>query len=185
MAPNNKLLTKDAGGTPMVARVADAALASRAHTVIAVLGHQADQIEAALAPRFIQTVRAQDYACGLSASLRAGLAALPPETQAALICLGDMPLVTTAMLNQLMRAYDPAVGRVIIVPTCRGQRGNPILWDRRYFPEMSALTGDTGARALLRKYPGAVAEIAINSDATLRDFDTPADLNTSKEGLLF
>jgi molybdenum cofactor cytidylyltransferase len=60
-----------------------------------------------------------------------------------------------------------------LVPTHRGKRGNPVLWDRRFFADILALTGDTGARALLLRHAEHVAEIALDSDAVLTDFDTP------------
>ncbi|MEJ0047378.1 MAG: NTP transferase domain-containing protein [Rhodospirillales bacterium] len=90
-----------------------------------------------------------------------------------LVCLGDMPLVTPSLLNRLLEAYDPDEGRLIVVPTHQGKRGNPVVWDRRFFAEMAALTGDTGARALLLRHAEQVAEVEVESDAVLRDFDTP------------
>ncbi len=176
MAPQNKLLAGGGGGTAMVARVADAVLASYAHPVVAVLGHQAEQIAAALAPRLLRLVVAPDYAEGLSASLRAGLAAVPEDAEAVLVCLGDMPLVTAAMIDRLLDTYDAGEGRLIVVPTHQGKRGNPVLWDRRFFAEMAALTGDKGARGLLLRHAEHVAEVELDSKAILLDFDTPASL---------
>jgi molybdenum cofactor cytidylyltransferase len=176
MGPRNKLLIPDAAGTPMIARTVDAVLASRARPIHVVVGHQADAITAALATRPVTIVPAPDYKDGLSASLRAGLAALPPDTAAALICLGDMPLVRAADIDRLLDAYDPAEGRLIIVPTHNGQRGNPVLWDRSFFPAMSALTGDTGARSLLQQYAEHVTEAETQSDSILIDFDTPQSI---------
>ena len=173
MAPANKLLLPDVSGTPMVARVADAVRASRAATVFAVVGHQAAAVSAALAPHGVTLVHAPHYAEGLSASLRAGLAALPADMGAVLICLGDMPLVTAADINLLLDAYDPDEGRLIVVPTHHGKRGNPVLWDRRFIGEMTALTGDTGARALLLRHAEYVTEVELASNSVLVDFDTP------------
>jgi molybdenum cofactor cytidylyltransferase len=173
MGPRNKLLIPDATGIPMIARTVDAVLASSARPIYVVVGHQADAITAALAGRPVTIVAALDYRDGLSASLRAGLAALPPEIAAALICLGDMPLLRPADIDRLLDAYDPAEGRLIIVPTHAGQRGNPVLWDRSFFPAMTALTGDTGARSLLQQYAEHVTEAEIQSDSVLIDFDTP------------
>jgi molybdenum cofactor cytidylyltransferase len=172
MAPRNKLLLKDAGGRAMVARVADAVLASRAALVITVLGHQADLVAQALVGRDVTLVTAPDFAQGLSASLLAGLREVPGDADAVLVCLGDMPLVTAAQIDQLIAAYDPSQGRLVVVPSHGGQRGNPVLWDRRFFADMAALTGDAGARALLAKHAGSVVEVDAGSDAVLRDFDT-------------
>ncbi len=176
MAPRNKLLIAGAGGQAMVTRVVDHALGSAARPVLVVLGHQAAEVEQALAGRPVRLVHAADHGDGLSASLRAGLAALPADVDAALVCLGDMPLVTARMLDRLVEAYDPDEGRTIVLPTFQGRQGNPMLWDRRWFADIAAVTGDTGARQLLAARAEHAAEVEIGEDAVLRDFDTPASL---------
>jgi molybdenum cofactor cytidylyltransferase len=176
MGPRNKLLATDANGQPMVARVADAVLASTAGPVIAVVGHEAEAVTQALAGRGVSVAMAPDFALGLAASLRAGLDAVPDDAAAVLVCLGDMPLVTPAQIDRLIEAYDPIEGRLIVVPAHNGQRGNPVLWDRRFFAEIQALSGDTGARALLKLHAESVVEVEIGSDAVLTDFDTPEAL---------
>jgi molybdenum cofactor cytidylyltransferase len=179
MAPYHKLLVVDAGGKPMIARVVDNVLASLARPVLVVVGHRADEVRAALAGRPVSFVTAADYEAGISASLRAGLAALPAECAAAIVCLGDMPLVTGRVLDRLIGAWNPDEGRGIVVPTHQGRAGNPILWDRRHFAEMRGLAGDAGARALLQRHTEQVSEIEINDDAVLRDFDTVESLGQS------
>jgi molybdenum cofactor cytidylyltransferase len=176
MAPKNKLLLPDATGRAMIARVVDNLLASTARPVLVVTGHAAAAVRAALAGREVVFIDAPDHALGLSASLRAGIAALPAEVAAALVCLGDMPLVGAALLDRLIAAHNPAAGRAVVVPTYRGQRGNPVLWDRAFFAALCALTGDRGARGLLAGLAGQVAEIEADDDAVLRDFDTAASL---------
>ncbi len=183
MAPRNKLLIASAGGRAMVTRVVDQALGSGARPVLVVLGHQAAEVEQALAGRPVRLVHAADYGDGLSASLRAGLAALPGDVDAALVCLGDMPLVTARMLDRLLAAYDPDEGRTIVLPTFRGKQGNPMLWGRRWFADIAAVTGDVGARSLLAARAEHAVEVEIGEDAVLRDFDTPDTLvGLEKEG---
>jgi molybdenum cofactor cytidylyltransferase len=178
MAPYNKLLVADRSGKPMVARVVDNILSSHARPVFVVTGHRGEDIRAALAGRPVTFVDAPDYALGLSASLKSGIAALPGSVAAALVCLGDMPLVTGRMLDRLIDAWDPDEGRGIIVPVHQGRAGNPILWGRVFFPEILDLSGDSGARALLKHHEEQVAEIEIGDDAVLRDFDTVDSLAT-------
>ena len=178
MAPYHKLLVADRGGKPMVARVVDNVLSSRARPVLVVLGHRGEEIRAALGGRPVTYVTAADHAAGLSASLRAGIAGLPGEAAAALVCLGDMPLVTGRMIDRLLDAFDPDEGRGIVVPTHQGKPGNPILWGRAWFAEILALSGDVGARALLARHAEQVAEVEIGDDAVLRDFDTVESLAT-------
>ena len=178
MVPQNKLLVPDRAGRPMVARVVDNLLSSAARPVIVVTGHRAEEVSAAVAGRPVQVVYAADYADGLSGSLRAGIAAVPATASAALVCLGDMPLVTGRMIERLIDAYDPDEGRSVVAPTCRGKIGNPILWDRRFFPDIAGLTGDVGARALLERHSEYVAQVEMGDDAVLRDFDTVESLAT-------
>ncbi|MCC6716779.1 MAG: molybdopterin-binding/glycosyltransferase family 2 protein [Acetobacteraceae bacterium] len=179
MAPFNKLLIPDRAGKPMIARVVDNVLSSAARPVIVVTGHRADDIKAALGGRPVTYVASPHYEAGLSESLKAGIAALPAAARAAVVCLGDMPLVTGRIIDRLLAAHDTDQGRLIAVPTHQGQLGNPILWDRRYFPELLAMTGDGGGgRRILREHAEAVAEIDVNDDAVLRDFDTQESLAT-------
>jgi molybdenum cofactor cytidylyltransferase len=178
MAPHNKLLVADRTGKPMIARVVDNVLSSNARPVLVVTGHQAEQVQNALGGRPVRYVHADDYAEGLSASLKAGIAAVPEECAAAVVCLGDMPLVTGRMIDRLLSVYDPDEGRLIVLPTYRGKQGNPMLWDREFFPEIMGVSGDSGARFLVGQHIEAVAEVEMAEDAVLRDFDTTESLST-------
>jgi molybdenum cofactor cytidylyltransferase len=178
MAPHNKLLVTDKAGKPMIARVVDNVLSSNARPIMVVTGHQAEQIEHALGGRPVRYVHAPDYAQGLAESLKAGIAAVPPECAGAIVCLGDMPLVTGRMIDRLLSMYDPEEGRSIVLPTYRGKQGNPMIWDRKYFSEILAIAGDSGARFLVGKHAEQVAEVEMADDAVLRDFDTTESLAT-------
>jgi molybdenum cofactor cytidylyltransferase len=178
MAPYNKLLVADRTGKTMIARVIDNVLSSKARPVLVVTGHMATEVEQVLGGRPVRLVHAADYADGLAASLKTGIAAVPPEAAAALVCLGDMPLVTGRMIDRLLEAYDADEGRLIVLPTFRGKQGNPMLWDRRFFAEILQLTGDSGARAMLSRHMEHVAEVEMGEDAVLRDFDTTDALAT-------
>jgi molybdenum cofactor cytidylyltransferase len=181
MGPRNKLLIADTAGVPMVARVVDAVLASPARPVVVVTGHAAEEVRAALGGRAVTVAHNADYAQGLSGSLRVGLDALGEGVDAALVCLGDMPLVSPDLIGRLIAAYDPEEGRAIVVPTVGGRHGNPVLWDRRFFAEMRAVTGDVGARHLIGEHAEAVHEVPMLDDAALQDFDTPEQLASAPE----
>ena len=168
----HKLLARDPDGVAMVARTLDHVLASRARPVLLVTGHRAAEVAAVAAGRPVTVVHADGYAAGLSASLRAGLAALPASAKAVLVCLGDMPLVTSAVLDRLIAAWDRDEGRLVVQPTFEGRPGNPVLFDRTLFPRLAALEGDTGARAVLAAMADEVTAVDVGSDAVLQDFDT-------------
>ena len=177
MGTINKLLV-EVDGIAMVARAVDAALQSGADPVIIVTGHQHEKVEAALAGRAIQILHNANYAEGMSTSVRAGLTALPADTGAAVICLGDMPHVDSALILRLIAAFDPAQGQEICVPTYKGKRGNPVLWSSRYFGQMQRLAGDVGARHLIREHSDQVHEIECGDASVTFDVDTPEALKS-------
>lgn len=169
--PEPKLLARYRG-KPLVRHVAEAALASSAGSVLAVLGHEAERVAAALDGLAVTIVHNPLYADGLSTSLQAGFAALPRRAQAAVILLGDMPLVSGALIDGLVSAWRDAEP-VAVVPTTQGRRGNPVLLSRALAPEIRTLSGDRGAAPLLEGRTG-VLELPIDDMAIHRDVDTPA-----------
>ncbi len=176
----NKLLA-EVGGKPMIVRAVEAVLASRAHPVVVVVGHEANRIRSALAGRDVQFVDNPEYADGISTSLRRGLQALPDGIDGALICLGDMPRVSTEQVDRLIAAFNPVEGRAICVPTVHGKRGNPVLFARRFFAEMATVTGDVGARHLIGESADVVCEVEMSGDGVLLDVDTPQTLAQIRE----
>jgi molybdenum cofactor cytidylyltransferase len=175
MGGPNKL-TEEISGKPLVRIVAGEVLASRARPVVVVVGHERDRVEASLKGLNVQRVYNPDFAAGLSTSLKAGLAALPPDVDGAIVCLGDMPQVRAELIDKLIGAFDPERGALVVVPNIDGSRGNPVVWSRRFFPELMALEGDVGARHLIGRYPEAVVEVPIADRAALTDVDTPEAL---------
>lgn len=180
MGGPNKLLA-ELDGAPMVAHVARRLLASRARPIIAVLGNQADMVDAALGKLPVERVHNAEFADGLSTSLKRGIAALPADLDGALVCLGDMPLISGRHLDRLIAAFNSLEGRAIIVPTRRGKRGNPVLWSKRFFPEMAELAGDVGAKHLIGEHAELVAEVEMGDDAILVDIDTPEALDALRQ----
>jgi molybdenum cofactor cytidylyltransferase len=175
MGGPNKLL-EEINGKPLVRIVAEQALASRASPVIVVTGHQRERVERALAGLPVTVVHNPDFADGLSTSLRAGIKAVPPDADGAIVTLGDMPQVSAKLIDRLIAAFDPERGALVVIPTIDGKRGNPVLWARRFFPDLLAVEGDIGARHLIAGYAEAVAEVAIEDAAALTDIDTPEAL---------
>jgi molybdenum cofactor cytidylyltransferase len=172
MGSANKLLA-EVEGAPMVIRAVDAALASQAAKVVVVTGHDAERVAAAIAGRKVTVVHNPDYATGMSTSLHRGLAAFDEGVDGVIVCLADMPRIAAATLDRLIAAFDPVEGRAICVPTWNGKRGNPVLWAKRFFPEMAEIHGDTGARHLIGEHGDLVCEVAMADDAVLIDVDTP------------
>ncbi len=179
MGATNKL-TAEIDGVPMVMQVCETVLASKAEGMIVVTGHQRDAVRQALSAVDTTFVHNPAFAEGLSSSLCAGLAAVPEGWDGVVVCLGDMPRVTTDDLNRLIAAFNPVEGRAICVPTHNGKRGNPVLWGRQFFDEIRSVAGDVGARHLIGAYREAVCEVEMASDAVLHDIDTPDALDRAR-----
>ncbi len=181
MRSGHKLLQPFGAGTVITTTLA-AVTASRADEVIVVLGHDADRVRRTLPASRARTVTAPDFAAGMAASLRAGLAARSPDARAVLVCLGDMPLVRTATIDALLGAFghaaDPAA---IVAPHHAGRRGHPVLWGRAHFPALAALRGDTGGRDLLTGKD--ILHVAVDDPGTLIDLDTDDALDAARLAL--
>jgi molybdenum cofactor cytidylyltransferase len=182
MGGPNKLLA-EIGGRPLVRIAVEEALASRAKPVIVVTGHQHEQVEAALQGLDVRRVHNPSFADGLSTSVKSGLAAVPAEADGAIVCLGDMPQVRAPLIDKLVAAFDPERGGLVVIPTIGGKRGNPVVWSRRFFPELMALEGDVGARNMIARYAEAVVEVPLTDTAALIDVDTPEALAEVKAEL--
>jgi molybdenum cofactor cytidylyltransferase len=169
---SNKLLAP-VRGRPLVRHAVEAATSSAAGKVIVVTGNGAADVKRAVSPLTPLFVENRDFSKGLSSSLKCGLGHVPVDCDGALVLLGDMPDVSANLLDKLIAAFDPAENRAICVATRHGKRGNPVLWARRFFPEMLSLEGDVGARHLIGQYDELVCEVEADDDGPLTDIDTP------------
>ena len=169
----NKLLLP-VNGKPLLRHAVDAAILAALDPIVVVTGHQREAVQETLSGLPVTFAYNADYAEGLSASLRAGIAALPTDCEGAAVLLGDMPAVSAALIRQLISVFDPDRGRSICVAAASGSHGHPVLWAREFFEEITALHGDTGAKSLLTKYQDNVCKIESSDDAPLLDIDTPA-----------
>jgi molybdenum cofactor cytidylyltransferase len=152
----------------------DAAFAAPVAAVHVVVG--ADPAVAAhAARRGARIVHARDHPQGLSASLKAGIAALPKDAAGALVLLGDMPRVPHAVLAPLVAAVE--AGAPAAVPVFEGRVGNPAALSAALFPEVMALEGDRGARSLIEGLGEALVRTPAPDAGVLFDVDRPQDLD--------
>jgi molybdenum cofactor cytidylyltransferase len=159
------------GGKPLVRHVVEAAVNSQTEPVIVVTGHRSNEIEASLEGLKAQLVRNTSFLDGLSTSLKAGFAALPPSSQAAVILLGDMPLVSAGLINMLVSQWQVMGSPAALIPTINGRRGNPVVISRALEGLIKGLSGDVGAGPILRGREDVV-EWPVADTAILQDVDT-------------
>lgn len=161
------------GGEPLLRHVIRRALSSRLNELIVVLGYEAEQIAQAVGALGQRMAVNADYAEGQSTSVRAGLAAIDPRADAVMFLLGDQPGIESSVIDQLIERFE-AAGSLIVQPAYEGHPGNPVLFARSLFPELATVTGDEGARSLIRRYQRDVTLVPVNCPAP-RDIDTEDD----------
>lgn len=168
---------------PLLQHVLDQAAASCLAEVILVLGHRAQEIQAAIqipSGCRIRVVVNPDYAQGQSGSLRLGLRSASPRAEAAAILLGDQPQVTAELIDRMATAFRGAGSLLVrpVYPGPGGRRvpGHPVFLARRIWPEVEGLSGDQGARALLAAHPDWLWEIPLEGEP-------PGDIDTWEDYL--
>ncbi|HLJ82129.1 MAG TPA: nucleotidyltransferase family protein [Ktedonobacterales bacterium] len=161
------------GGRPLVGYAVRAALASRAHPVFVVLGHEAGQVRAALPAGAFQIIENPRYAEGMATSLRAGIAAVPVEATGAIVLLADQPLLRSEHVNRLL-AEAKAAPEAIVAASYDGQRGNPVYFPRALFGELLVVEGDEGGRSVIARHPERLQLVALELEAAL-DVDRPGE----------
>jgi molybdenum cofactor cytidylyltransferase len=172
----NKLLLPFKG-QPLIAHAVDTLMASKVDEIIVVLGHEADQVRAAIGNRGVKFVENPDYRLGLSTSVRAGFAAVPVQRTGIMIYLADQPLLDAGEVDFLIGALAEAgkANKSIVVPLFRGQRGNPVILKATYKASLVAITGGTGCRRLIKQNPDQVLTVEMETDHVVRDIDTIED----------
>ena len=158
-------------GEPLVRRGVRLLAAGGCEPVVVVVGAAADRVRPLCAGA--QVVEAPDWATGMAASLRAGLAAAVGE--ACVVALVDQPGVTPAAVERLLAAHRG--GAVAAVATYAGRPRNPVLLDRSVWSDVAAAAaGDEGARPWLRAHPELVVQVDCTDVGSPDDVDTPQDL---------
>lgn len=177
----NKLL-QPFGGRTVIQRTLDSLLASRAGEVIVVLGNKAQEINASIGNRRALSVLNPNFAKGMSTSLVTGLGMVNQQARFIIVALGDQPLITTKVYNQLIEtALNSDKG--IILPVCKGERGNPIIISTKYRAELLAQTGDIGGRELLKAHPGDVLEVPVECEGVVININTKEEYEKRLKGL--
>ncbi len=160
-------------GRPLLEVVVSAACASRLDQVVVVLGANGELIRSRVEMGRARVVENPEHATGMASSLRAGLTALGPEVDRAVVILGDQPLVTAELLDRLLD-HQQASGRPAAALDFNGLLHPPVVLARELWPELAQLRGDVGCRALIRARPDLVARLPATGSHPL-DIDTPED----------
>ncbi len=170
---HNKLLA-DVNGVPLIQRVVSAISASEVEQIVVVTGHDADAIATALAGNTVSLVHNDLHEQGIAGSIRTGIGNIDAAMDGALVCLGDMPETEPLLINRLIYRFAANDRRHIVCPVLPdGSRRNPVLWPRRFFPQLRELSGDSGAKQLICDLVADVQTVHVATAKVFMDIDTP------------
>lgn len=173
MAPRDKLL-EEIGGETLLRRVARRAVGTGAPVIVVLPPDRPLRIRALEGLALVTTV-AEDAARGMTASLRAGIATLPPGTPGAMILPADMPGPTTEDLAHLLQLFEADPQAIYRATTVDGREGHPALFPADLFPALAGLSGDEGGRSVVQANRDRLRRVALPGDRAVLDLDTPED----------
>jgi len=160
-------------GVSVLRRAVGQAAAAGLDPVLVVLGHEAEHARRELDGLAVQTTLNPAYLQGINGSLRTGVAALPADTQAAVVMLADMPFVTSDMLATLVQRFRNG-SAPLVISEYAGVNAPPMLYRRSLFPELLALSGEGCGREVVRRHRHE-AEVVAWPASALADLDVPGD----------
>lgn len=139
--------------------------------MLLVTGHDAEAVAALARPFGCGIVHNPGHEEGMGRSLATGIAAVPAEWDAALITLGDMPLIRPETVRALLAARTGESS--ILVPALGDRTGHPVLWPRAFFKELTQLRGDKGAREIIDRHADRLRTVPVDDPGIFSDFDQP------------
>ena len=168
MNGENKL-TKEIQGIPLIKLSVKNILASSIDELIIVLGYQKEIIEKLIDKNEkIKIIFNKDFESGMASSIKTGLDNLSEKSEAFFICLGDMPMVSHDIYNQLIKSKD---NKEIIVPTYKNKQGNPILFSKSMKKEIMNIEGDVGAKKILELNKDKILNIQTNDQGITKNYN--------------
>jgi len=162
------------GNTSIIEKVVTHTVRSAIDKTIVVLGSNHEAIGSLIQDYPVEAVYNKLYKNGMLSSVQYGLRAVPDSTDAVMVLLGDQPMIENTIMDKMIETYKKS-DRGIIVATCLGKRGHPILLARKYLIEIMEFTRENSLKDLLQKYPGDIEEMETESPEILRDIDTEKD----------
>jgi len=147
-------------------------LGSKATDIVVVLGHRAEEVMRKLSGQPVKLVVNPLYRQGMGTSIAAGLKFVDRQSPAVMLVLGDQPYVDSATINRLIDAFQKN-DKGIAIPTYKGKRGHPLIFARKYQPQLARLKGDTGGRQIVKANPDDILEVPVTCEGIVIDIDTP------------
>jgi len=163
-------------GVTIIERVLENVLASDVEKVVTVLGSNREEVLKVIEKFHVQHCFNNNFKDGMLSSVKCGFEFLPGDFRAAMVFLGDQPMVETTVINKMIKAYNES-GKGILVPVFENKRGHPLIADKKYRDEIINLDDSEGLKGLLRSHPDDLLEVDTENPSVLKDIDTREDYN--------
>lgn len=168
------------GETTIIGHVVDQLLQTALHRIVVVTGHDKTPVTGELADQPVTLAHNPHYASGMLSSVRCGIRALPLDCEAALVSLGDQPMISSSLIDRMITAFN-VTDKNILVPLCNDRRGHPLLFSCVYFDEVLTHFEEIGLRGLLQAHPQDVQELKVSTPSVLGDIDHPEAYQRERE----
>ncbi len=158
-------------GTTIIENVIKNIITSDIDNTVIVLGSNKDEI-LRLTEKFpVMHCYNGNYKDGMLSSVKSGFKYLPDDFRAAIVFLGDQPMINASVINNVIQGYNES-GKGIVIPVYRNRRGHPLLVDKKYRDEIMNLDGQEGLRELVKNHPDDLLRIETEDPSILKDIDT-------------
>lgn len=168
------------GKKTIIETVVQSVVSSRVDSTLVVLGSEREKIEKKIRTYPVRSAFNPDFRIGMLSSVLCGLKALPVETRAVVIVLGDQPSVSKQIIDRIVDEYQKT-GKGIVLPVYNKERGHPVLIDMKYREEVEALSPDIGLRGTVYSHPEDILEVEVDTPSILQDIDDEADYKRELE----
>jgi molybdenum cofactor cytidylyltransferase len=168
------------GEKTIIETIVEAVVSSKVEETLIILGSDREKIEDKIKNYPVEIVYNRDFRSGMLSSVQCGFKALPVETRAVLVVLGDQPKISKAIINKLIAAYKSSE-KGIVLPVYKKERGHPVLIDLKYREEVEKLSPEVGLRGTVYRHPEDILEVDVETPSIIKDIDDESDYKKELE----
>ncbi len=168
------------GEKTIIETIVETIVSSNVENTLVILGSERENIEEKIKNSPVRIVYNRDFRSGMLSSVQCGFKALPQETRAVLVVLGDQPKISADVINKLIDAYK-STGKGIVLPVYKKERGHPVLIDVKYGEEVESLSPEVGLRGTVYNHPEDILEVEVETPSIFQDIDDESDYKRELE----
>ena len=162
------------GEKTIIETIVETVVSSNVENTLVILGSGREKIEEKIKNSPVKIVYNRNFRSGMLSSVQCGFKAVPEETRAVLVVLGDQLKISADVINKLTDAYK-STGKGIVLPVYKKERGHPVLIDMKYGEEVENLSPEVGLRGTVYNHPEDILEVEVETPTIFQDIDYKSD----------